>query len=186
MFQGSDVVTAAASSTSTPFLVPLIKAYMRANGSTEAAMPSSALRKLKSPPALDLCSTVASSTRPIAGFSAVGALCTAWTDFSTCPSRAEVSDFSCSISTSFPEVADFSFSSCSMRESALFNCFCTSSSEFLRNCIASSWASATFGIKPRPSHTARAESIRRDGKPSIIHLLKARVSPSLKIGREKT
>ena len=53
----------------------------------------------------------ASSTKPIEGFKAVGALCTPWIDFSTWPIRATVEDLSCSNWSIFPDVEFFSFSS---------------------------------------------------------------------------
>src|SRR6266436_7928438 len=145
-FQGSEVVIAAALSTSTPSFVPLIKLYIRANGSTVAAIPSSALRKSNSPPAVPRFWILASSTRPMEGFSAVGALCTAWTDFSTSPILVEL--------------ADFSLSSWSIRSKAFFNCSCMSPICFLSVSVTDSCAKPILGkIKYHTSKLADAARV---------------------------
>src|SRR5262249_8532751 len=66
-FQGSDVVTIAASSTSKLFSVPLKIAYPRTNGSTDAEMAISPERHSKLPPCLPLSDATVSIMPPIAG-----------------------------------------------------------------------------------------------------------------------
>ena len=112
---------AAASSTSTPSFVPLIKLYILANGSTEAAMPSSALRKSKLPPALSAVELGIEYEADRWIQRRRRALNRLHRFFYFPLSVAVVVDCNCSI---LPDVADFSFSSWSILSKAF--CICCS------------------------------------------------------------